>query len=168
MDLSMTSPVYVPFNLDLKWKADTKVSWCFNSIDTVVYQTTLQAKDGGGPKRLNITGKLHLLSLNVIDFTPRRALSSLEWLPQIGLGKRGVLRIRTVPVLAMVYERGGEFSLSLKKELGRSRTLRYLYSNRLRNQRFSLTFSVEKNASPQMLEIREIIAYDGKCNSRTF
>ncbi|GBM34060.1 hypothetical protein AVEN_77696-1, partial [Araneus ventricosus] len=55
MDLSMTSPVYVPFNLDLKWKADTKVSWCFNSIDTGMYQTSLQAKDGGSPKRLNIT-----------------------------------------------------------------------------------------------------------------
>ncbi|CAL1261191.1 unnamed protein product [Larinioides sclopetarius] len=57
MDLSMTSPVYVPFNLDLKWKAETK---------------------------------------------------------------------------------------------------------------FNLTFSVENNASPQMLEIKEIIAYDGKCSSRTF
>ncbi|KAF8764810.1 CRISP/Allergen/PR-1 like protein [Argiope bruennichi] len=34
--------------------------------------------------------------------------------------------------------------------------------------KFSLTFSVDKNASPQMLEIRQIIAYDGKCNSRTF
>ncbi|GBL94751.1 hypothetical protein AVEN_244736-1 [Araneus ventricosus] len=61
-------------------------------------------------------------------------LSSSEWPPQMGLGKRDVLRIRTVPAVVMVYEGVGEFPLSLKEELRSSRILRLLYSNRLRNQ----------------------------------
>ncbi|GBM85452.1 hypothetical protein AVEN_134353-1 [Araneus ventricosus] len=85
----------------------------------------------------------HPLSLSVIDFSPLRTLSSFEWLAQMRWGKRKVLLEFGQCQLSLWFLRkGGEFPLSLKEELGRSRILRFLYSNGLRNQRVKSLFYI--------------------------
>ncbi|GBM50718.1 hypothetical protein AVEN_111027-1 [Araneus ventricosus] len=80
--------------------------------------------------------KFHPLSFSVIDFSPATRAFFFKVVCLDGLGKkRDFLRIRTVPAVIVVFERGGEFPLSLKEVLGRSRILRSLYSNGLRNRR---------------------------------
>ncbi|GBN44767.1 hypothetical protein AVEN_91039-1 [Araneus ventricosus] len=71
----------------------------------------------------------HLLSLNVLDFSPAARAFFVSVARPDGSGEKGCfLRIRTVPAVS-------EFPLSLKEELGRSRILRSLCSNGLRNQK---------------------------------
>ncbi|GBM99834.1 hypothetical protein AVEN_224444-1 [Araneus ventricosus] len=68
---------------------------------------------------------LHPLSLSVIDFTPADVF-----------GEEGsFLTIRKMPAVIVVFERESELPLSLIEELGRSRILRSLYLNGLRNQK---------------------------------
>ncbi|GBN14145.1 hypothetical protein AVEN_222020-1 [Araneus ventricosus] len=70
--------------------------------------------------------RFHHLLLSVIDFSPSARAFFV---------RMGFLRIWTVPAVSVVLRRIGEFPLSLKEELGRSRILRSLYSNGHRNQR---------------------------------
>ncbi|GBM93539.1 hypothetical protein AVEN_41609-1 [Araneus ventricosus] len=82
--------------------------------------------------------KFHPLSLSVIDFSPAARAFFVRVVRPDGLGEKGnFLRIRTVPAVIVVFDEG-EFLLSLKEELGRSRILRSLYSNGLRNQRVKI------------------------------
>ncbi|GBM98767.1 hypothetical protein AVEN_73192-1 [Araneus ventricosus] len=54
----------------------------------------------------------------------------------MGWGERRVfLEFEQCQLSLWFLRRGGEFPLSLKEELGRSRILRFLYSNGLRNQK---------------------------------
>ncbi|GBN99753.1 hypothetical protein AVEN_29397-1 [Araneus ventricosus] len=80
--------------------------------------------------------KFQPLSLSVIDFSPAARAFFVRVVRPDGLGEKGdFLRIRTVPAVIEVSKGGGEFPLPFKEELGRSRILRSLYSNGLRNQR---------------------------------
>ncbi|GBN18342.1 hypothetical protein AVEN_125162-1 [Araneus ventricosus] len=105
-----------------------------NSFDTGPSHTSLQARDDSRPKRPNVT--LHPFSLSVIDFTPTdRAFFVRVAHPDV-LGEEGsFLTIRLMPAVIVVFEGESEFSLSLIEELGRSRILRSLYFDGLRNQR---------------------------------
>ncbi|GBM34465.1 hypothetical protein AVEN_106707-2-1, partial [Araneus ventricosus] len=61
------------------------------------------------------------------------------WLTQMGWGKRWVfLEFGQCQLSLWFLRRGGEFLLSLKEELGRSRIVRFLYSNGLRIQRVNM------------------------------
>ncbi|GBO01188.1 hypothetical protein AVEN_10593-1, partial [Araneus ventricosus] len=78
----------------------------------------------------------HRLSLSVIDFSPAARAFFVRVAHPNGMGEKGwFLGIRTVSGVIVVFEAGGEFFLSLKEELRRSRILRFLYLNGLRNQR---------------------------------
>ncbi|GBM67096.1 hypothetical protein AVEN_67598-1 [Araneus ventricosus] len=78
----------------------------------------------------------HPLSLSVIDFSPAARSFLFRVARPDKLREKGGLRIRIVPAVIVVSDGGGgEFSLSLKEELGCSRILSSLYSNGPRNQR---------------------------------
>ncbi|GBL84605.1 hypothetical protein AVEN_191070-1 [Araneus ventricosus] len=78
----------------------------------------------------------HPLSLSVIDFTPAARVFFVRVAPPDVFGEEGSFpTIRTMPAVIVVFEGGSEFPLSLMEELGRSRILRSLYFNGLRNQR---------------------------------
>ncbi|GBN59691.1 hypothetical protein AVEN_26110-1 [Araneus ventricosus] len=116
----------------------------FNSFDTGTSQTSLQAKDDRRPERPNIAAKIPPLSLTVIDFSPTERAFFVRVARPDGLGeKEGFIRIRTVPAVLWFLRMVGEFPSSLKEELGRSRILRFLYSNGLRNQRLKNLIRIE-------------------------
>ncbi|GBM41492.1 hypothetical protein AVEN_229121-1 [Araneus ventricosus] len=101
-----------------------------NSFDTGMSETSRQEQDGGRPKRSNIPAKFPPPFVIAVDFNPAARSFFVKVARSDGLGKNGgLLRIRTVPAINVVFERGSEFSLSLKEELGRFRIVRSLYSN---------------------------------------
>ncbi|GBN92246.1 hypothetical protein AVEN_86188-1 [Araneus ventricosus] len=105
----------------------------FNSIDTGPSHTSLQAKDDSRP---NVTLKFPPLLLSVMDFTPSESVFFVRVARPDEFGEEGsFLRIRTMPAVIVVFEGEREFPLSLIEELGRSRILRSLYFNGIRNQR---------------------------------
>ncbi|GBL81013.1 hypothetical protein AVEN_83100-1 [Araneus ventricosus] len=100
------------------------------SIDKGPSHSSLQAKDDSRPKRTNP------LSLSVIDFTSAaRAFFVIVARPDVFGEEGSFLTIRTMPAVIAVFEGESEFPLSLIEEVGRSRILRSLYFNGLRNQK---------------------------------
>ncbi|GBO35965.1 hypothetical protein AVEN_158836-1 [Araneus ventricosus] len=107
-----------------------------NSIDMGPSHTPLQAKDDNRPKRPNVTLKFPPLSLSVIDFTPAgRAFFVRVARPDVFGEEGSFLTIWTAPAVIVVFEGKSEFPSSLIEELGRSRILRSLYFNDLKNQK---------------------------------
>ncbi|GBM14036.1 hypothetical protein AVEN_209932-1 [Araneus ventricosus] len=97
-----------------------------NSIDTGPSNTSLQAKDDSRPKRPN----------GEIDFAPTASAFFIRVArPDVFGEEASFLTIRTMPAVILVFEGECQFPLSLIEELGRSRILRTLYLNCLRNQR---------------------------------
>ncbi|GBN18195.1 hypothetical protein AVEN_10011-1 [Araneus ventricosus] len=98
-------------------------------MNTGPFQTSLQAKDDSRPKRLNVSLKC---LPPFVKFSLRVAR------PDVFGEEVSFLTIRTMPAVIVVFERENEFPLSLIEELGRSRILRSLYFNGLRNQRVKI------------------------------
>ncbi|GBN55364.1 hypothetical protein AVEN_210922-1 [Araneus ventricosus] len=99
----------------------------------------------------------------MIDFTPaRRASFNRVSRPDVFGEEGGFLSIQTMTAVIAVFQRESEFPLSLIEELGRSRLLRSLYFNRLRNQRVNIRYNtgiktamevkdMQMNAYPSLL-----------------
>ncbi|GBN40994.1 hypothetical protein AVEN_149380-1 [Araneus ventricosus] len=78
----------------------------------------------------------HPLSLSVINFTPAvRAFCVRVAHPDVFGEEESFLTIQTMPAVIVVFEGESEFPLSSIEELGRTRILRSLFFNGLRNQR---------------------------------
>ncbi|GBN42516.1 hypothetical protein AVEN_208828-1 [Araneus ventricosus] len=80
--------------------------------------------------------RFHPLSLIVIGFSPAERAFFVRVAFLDGFWERRVfLEFGQYQLSLLLLRRVGEFPLSLKEELGRSRILRSLHSNGLRNQR---------------------------------
>ncbi|GBL78511.1 hypothetical protein AVEN_42988-1 [Araneus ventricosus] len=72
------------------------------------------------------------------------------------------LTIRTMPAVIVVFEGESEFLLSLLKELGRSRILRFLYFNGLKNQRVKRPVGIDFSTSDVSVPLEHSV---GRCSS---
>ncbi|GBN76145.1 hypothetical protein AVEN_166046-1 [Araneus ventricosus] len=108
----------------------------FDIINSICTGSSLQAKDGGRP---NITVKFppSFVKCDSFHTCSTRFLRWSGWLRRVLGSRDGFLRIRRVPAFIAIFERGSEFPLSLKEKLRRSRVLRSLYSDGLKNQRIN-------------------------------
>ncbi|GBM13741.1 hypothetical protein AVEN_90007-1 [Araneus ventricosus] len=106
-------------------------------MDTGPSHTSLQAKDDSRLERPNATLKFPPPFVkSVIDFTPAARAFFVRVARRDVFGKKGsFLTIRTMPSVTVVFEGESEFPLSWIEELRRSRILRFLYFNGLRNQK---------------------------------